>query len=216
MTLPSQKYVSRAAFKLKGALESLQKSESLQKETPSPVGRGPAGRICLDLGAAHGGFTQILLLHKARRVYAVDVGYGLLDYNLRNDHRVVSLERHDLRYLKMGWFLPEDIVTLRQDPYGLFISSDVSFLSSATVLQSLAQFHRQEMIPFEALILIKPQFEASQKTDRGILKDAKLRQEIVAKIAERAASYHFVVEKILPAAISGRKGNQEYLLYIRR
>ena len=191
-----KEYVSRAAYKLLGALRDFALS--------------PEGRVCLDLGAAHGGFTQVLLERGAVRVYALDVAYGMIDYGLRRDERVVMLERRNARRLAADWLLPEDLAR----PDGLFVTSDLSFISLRSVLPALAELARALAGPLEGVLLIKPQFEASERTEKGVLRDPEAREAVLADVMEAARGLGFVLEGPVPADITGEKGNQEYAVRV--
>ena len=183
------RFVSRGGEKLAAALDHF--------------GVAPAGKVALDAGASTGGFTQALLLRGALRVYAVDVGYGQLDQSLRRDPRVVSLERQNLRLLPRE-AVPEliDLITL-----------DLSFISLTLVLPRLREFLRPGG---EVLAMVKPQFEVGKgKVGKGgVVRDPKLQQEAVAKVAAAAAASGFQVSPAFPSPLKGPKGNQEYFLYL--
>ncbi len=144
-----------------------------------------------------------LLTRGARKVYAVDVGYGQLDQSLRRDPRVVSLERQNLR------LLPREAVP---EPIDL-ITLDLSFISLTLVLPRLREFLRPGG---EALAMVKPQFEVGKgKVGKGgVVRDPKLQQEAVAKVAAAAAALGFQVSPAFPSPLKGPKGNQEYFLYL--
>ena len=206
-------YPSRAAYKLRYALDNLRVRHHITIQD----------RLCLDLGCAHGGFVQILLEEGARRIYAVDVGYGILDYTLRIDPRVVVRERHNLRYLSLDWFCTADRQILNAsselnttNANVLFCTCDVSFISSATVLHTLAHFHAASSFKLELLLLVKPQFEASRLTQKGVIHEETLRQKLVAQVTEKAIQYDFRVIETIPVLPRGAKGNQEYILYAER
>ncbi len=204
----SKKYPSRAAHKLLFALEKLREHCVIDISQ----------RVCLDLGSAQGGFVHVLLDEGARCVYAVDVAYGILDYNLRTNKSVIPKERKNLRSLSPAWFRQEDYAyllqkRLRPHRQALFCTCDVSFISSAAVLNVLSYFHKQTQIPIELMLLIKPQFEASKWTQKGILSDAALRQSLVDRRLEDAAKKGFSIQNCLAVEPKGRQGNQEYMLY---
>ncbi|MCL4503972.1 MAG: TlyA family rRNA (cytidine-2'-O)-methyltransferase, partial [Deltaproteobacteria bacterium] len=142
----------------------------------------PAGKVALDAGASTGGFTQVLLSRGAVKVYAVDVGYGQLDQSLRRDPRVISLERQNLRLLPRE-AIPEpiDLITL-----------DLSFISLTLVLPKVRDFLRAGG---EVLAMVKPQFEVGKgKVGKGgVVRDPKLQQEAVARVAAAAAALGFRV-----------------------
>jgi 23S rRNA (cytidine1920-2'-O)/16S rRNA (cytidine1409-2'-O)-methyltransferase len=184
-------FVSRGGEKLAGALDHFHLS--------------PAGKVVLDAGASTGGFTHCLLSRGARRVYAVDVGYGQLDATLRRDPRVVVLERVNIRHLPPA-AVPEpvDLATL-----------DLSFISLTLVLPKILEF----LAPGgEILALVKPQFEVGkgQVGKGGVVRDPKLQEEAVHKVAAAAAALGLEVSPAFPAPLRGPKGNQEYFLYLIR
>ncbi len=183
------RFVSRGGEKLAAALDHF--------------GVSPAGKAALDAGASTGGFTQVLLLGGATKVYAVDVGYGQLDQSLRRDPRVISLERRNLR------LLPREAVP---EPIDL-ITLDLSFISLTLVLPRLREFLRPGG---EVLAMVKPQFEVGKgKVGKGgVVRDPKLQQEAVAKVAAAAAASGFQVSPAFPSPLKGPKGNQEYFLYL--
>lgn len=186
---PAPQYVSRGGEKLAAALDHFRVS--------------PAGKVALDAGASTGGFTQVLLLGGAAKVYAVDVGYGQLAPTLRGDPRVVALERQNLRLLARE-AVPE--------PLDL-ISLDLSFISLTLVLPRLREFLRPGG---EILALVKPQFEVGKgKVGKGgVVREAALQQEAVAKVTAAAAALGFQVSPAFPSPLKGPKGNQEYFLYL--
>jgi len=184
-------FVSRGGEKLAGALDHFQVH--------------PAGRVALDAGASTGGFTHCLLSRGARKVYAVDVGYGQLDPSLRRDPRVVALERVNLRHLPQE-AVPEpiDLATL-----------DLSFISLTLALPKIRELLR----PGGAVLaLVKPQFEVGkgQVGRGGVVRDPHLQMAAVQKVAAAAADLGFQVSPAFPAPLKGPKGNQEYFLYLIR
>ena len=182
-------FVSRGGEKLAGALDHFQVA--------------PEGRVALDVGASTGGFTHCLLTRGARKVYAVDVGYGQLDATLRNDPRVVVLERVNIRHLPKET-IPEliDLATL-----------DLSFISLTLVLPKILEFLRPGG---EIVAMVKPQFEVGkgQVGKGGVVRDPQLQQEAVQRVAAAAAALGFAVSPAFPAPLKGPKGNQEYFLYL--
>jgi len=183
----SQKYVSRGGLKLERALNEF--------------GIDVSGVIALDIGASTGGFTDCLLRQGARRVYAVDVGYGQLDWKLRNDPGVVVLEKINARYLK-----PEDIA----ENVNIAVV-DVSFISLTIVIPPLkALLH-----PGGRLVaLIKPQFEVGkgQVGKGGIVRDDAKHQEVIDKITSFLKQIGFTVQGVIPSPILGARGNKEFLI----
>jgi 23S rRNA (cytidine1920-2'-O)/16S rRNA (cytidine1409-2'-O)-methyltransferase len=164
----------------------------------------PRGRICLDVGASTGGFTDVLLERGARLVYAVDVGRDQLDARLRGRPEVVALEQTDIRAL--------DAQRLAEPPDLLVV--DVSFISLELVLPSALKLAR---FPAEFVALIKPQFEAGPAgVKKGIVRDPAVQARVCEKIAGLLASLGWKVEGVLPSPILGREGNREFLLGARR
>ncbi|MFH7319105.1 TlyA family RNA methyltransferase [Desulfurivibrio sp. D14AmB] len=182
-------FVSRGGLKLAGALDHF--------------AIDPAGLICLDIGASTGGFTDCLLQRGAARVYAVDVGYGQLAWKLRQDPRVVVMERTNARHLTPG-DLPE--------PMDLTVL-DASFISLKLLLPPLLALLR----PSAGIIaLIKPQFEVGKGRvgKGGVVRDQELHQEVVAALREFAQGLKLNWVGVVPSPILGPKGNREFLAYL--
>lgn len=180
-------YVGRGGLKLAGALDHFQLD--------------PAGRVGLDLGASTGGFTDVLIQRGAARVYAVDVGHNQLHNKLRQDDRVISLEKTDARDLS------PDLIP---DPVGALVA-DISFNSLARILAPAIAL----MAPGAwAALLIKPQFEAQahEVGEGGIVDDAALHQRICEEVSAAVASLGLEILGVIPAAVKGGYGNQEYML----
>src|SRR5262249_12072540 len=188
---PTRKYVSRGALKLESALEHF--DIDLHRKTG------------LDIGASTGGFTDCMLQRGAEKVYAVDVGYGQLDWKLRNDPRVVVLEKINAR------FLTRDQVRELVD----ICVVDVSFISLTLILPNAVALLKADGV---ILALIKPQFELqrSEVGKGGIVRDPRLRQKAQDKIVAFANDLGHVVAGIAPAAIEGADGNQEFFACIRK
>lgn len=185
---PGQEYVSRGGHKLAHALDVFAVS--------------PQGRTCADLGASTGGFTDCLLQRGAARVYAIDVGYGQLAWALRQDPRVVVMERTNARHLES---LPE--------PVDLIVG-DLSFISLRLILPTIA---RLGLPGSDAVLLIKPQFEAGPDGLRsgGLVKDEETRARAIAEVVDDARAQGFVVHGTVASPIAGAKsGNIEELLYV--
>jgi 23S rRNA (cytidine1920-2'-O)/16S rRNA (cytidine1409-2'-O)-methyltransferase len=183
---PAHPYVSRGGLKLSAALDHF--------------GIDPAGRMCLDVGASTGGFTQVLLERGARRVVAVDVGRGQLHDSLRNRSEVASFEQTDIRMLdpaRIGE--PPDLITI-----------DVSFISLKLVLRAITALAK----PVSQLVaLIKPQFEAGpERVTKGIVRDPQVHAEVCETISAFAASLGWRVRGVIPSPIEGGDGNREFLL----
>jgi 23S rRNA (cytidine1920-2'-O)/16S rRNA (cytidine1409-2'-O)-methyltransferase len=183
-------WVSRGALKLGAALDHF--------------GIHPAGRVCLDVGASTGGFTEVLRARGARRVYAVDVGHAQLHERLRGDAAVMSLEGTDIRVLDPTVFAePPDLAVI-----------DVSFISLKLVLPALERLLRR---PAQLVALIKPQFEAGRKhLKKGIVRDPAIQAAVCDDIAAFAAGHGWGVAGIIPSPIEGGEGNREFLLGARR
>lgn len=189
--LEGERFVSRGAYKLLTALERFSVSVT--------------GAVCLDAGASTGGFTDCLLQHGAARVYAVDVGHGQLHERLRADARVVSLERTNLRVAP-----PETI----PEPVDL-ATIDVSFISLTLALPPCLQWLK----PGGAVIaLIKPQFEVGPgQTRKGVVRDEAVRQAAVDAVTSFCVRrLGLELRGVVPSALLGPKGNQEYLALLRR
>jgi 23S rRNA (cytidine1920-2'-O)/16S rRNA (cytidine1409-2'-O)-methyltransferase len=193
-----QRYVSRGGFKLEAALRLWRVDL--------------AGRQCLDIGTSTGGFTDCMLQHGAAGVLAIDTGYGQIAEKLRRDPRVSLMERTNARYLKPG-DLPAGIT---------FVSMDVSFISATLVLPAvLAAVRAQQRAVVEAVILVKPQFEAGREHigKGGIVEDPAAHQfaidRVRATILELGATDVDLTDSPLLGGSGGGKGNREFLLYGR-
>jgi len=186
MATPAHPYVSRGALKLKAALDHFHFD--------------PAGRICLDVGASTGGFTELLLERGAAKVYAVDVGTGQLHAKLRGDSRVVSLEQTDIR----------KVTATQLDAQPDLVCIDVSFIPLTLVLPPALAL----AAPAAQLVaLIKPQFEAGpEHNKKGIVRDSAVQQAVCADIEALVASLGCKVVGIIPSPIEGGDGNREFLL----
>jgi 23S rRNA (cytidine1920-2'-O)/16S rRNA (cytidine1409-2'-O)-methyltransferase len=182
-------YVSRGGMKLKSALDSFHIAA--------------AGRVCLDVGASTGGFTDCLLQAGALRVYAIDVGTAQLDSRLKKDPRVVSREQTHAKLLKPEWFAPRPTLAVM----------DVSFISSAQVLPFVIPCLA---VPFEIIVLVKPQFEVGPKlAPRGVVRDPAVRLQAVDKIRAAAKALGLVEAGMLESPVVGPKGNHEFLLLLK-
>jgi len=158
------------------------------------------GKICADVGASTGGFTDVMLKNGAKKVYAIDVGYGQIDVSLRNDPRVVNREKVNARYLTAADF--EDVIE--------FVSIDVSFIPLKLILPAAATFVRGELVA-----LIKPQFEVG-KADvgkGGIVRDETKRAAAVDAVVTFAREIGFDVRGVIESPVKGAEGNVEYLMY---
>lgn len=185
------RYVSRGGLKLEAALDGF--------------GVSPAGRVCLDVGASTGGFSDCLLQREAAKVYAVDVGRGLLDPRARQDPRVVLIEEMNARYLSAAQ-VPE--------PVSLAVI-DVSFISLTLILPAVVLL----LAPgAEVLALVKPQFEAGREAvgKGGVVRDEAVRRACVDKVARAACELGLTEGGRMPSPVKGPKGNQEFFLHLRR
>ncbi|MFQ5886650.1 MAG: TlyA family RNA methyltransferase [Anaerolineae bacterium] len=182
-------YVSRGGLKLVEALNRFQ--------------LGVSGLICADVGASTGGFTDCLLQHAAAKVYAIDVGYGQLAWELRQDPRVVVLERTNIRYLES---LPEpiDLATI-----------DVSFISLELVLPPTLNFLKPEG---QIIALVKPQFEAGRKQigKGGVVKDPEVHRQVLHRVARVAQDLGLRILGLIPSPLLGPAGNAEFFIYLTR
>lgn len=183
------KYVSRGGLKLEKAMSSF----ALSLE----------GCVCGDIGASTGGFTDCMLQNGAKKVYAVDVGYGQLDWKLRNDARVVSLERTNARTLT------HEQISEELD----FASVDVSFISLKLILPALARVLKEDG---RAVCLVKPQFEAGKDKvgKKGVVRDSAVHREVLEHFLDHARENDFAVLALDFSPIRGPEGNIEYLGYL--
>jgi 23S rRNA (cytidine1920-2'-O)/16S rRNA (cytidine1409-2'-O)-methyltransferase len=184
-------YVSRGALKLAQGLEAFDID--------------PTGFTCIDIGASTGGFTDLLLRRGAKRVYAIDVGYGQLAWTIRQDERVVVLERENVRNMELS-LVPE--------PCDLAVI-DVSFISLTLVLPRTAELLRHP-VGKPIIVLVKPQFEVGRDLvgRGGVVKDEAVRRSAVDKIRTWAASHDLVAGEDVESPIKGPAGNVEYLLHL--
>jgi 23S rRNA (cytidine1920-2'-O)/16S rRNA (cytidine1409-2'-O)-methyltransferase len=180
-------YASRGGYKLAGALEKF--------------GVVVHGRVCADVGACTGGFTDVLLQQGAARVYAIDVGYGQLDWALRQDERVVVMERTNARYVEA---LAEPVS---------FVCIDVSFISLRLILPAVQKWLTPEG---EVVALIKPQFEAGKKLvgKGGVVRDTAVRQQVVDELCLWVTEAGWQVQGLVESSIQGADGNVEYLIWL--
>lgn len=187
----SLKYVSRGGLKLEKAVERF--DFSLEE------------KICMDIGASTGGFTDCMLQNGAKKVYSVDVGHGQLDWKLRNDARVVCMEKTNFRYM-----VPSDIEDVPD-----FASVDVSFISLTKILLPARALLKNQG---EMVCLIKPQFEAGRDKvgKKGVVREPEIHEEVVCKIIDYADAVGFDVLHLDYSPIKGPEGNIEYLVHIRK
>lgn len=184
-------YVSRGGLKLEKAMQ----------EFPISL----AGKICMDVGASTGGFTDCMLQNGAVKVYSVDVGYGQLAWKLRTDERVVNLERTNFRYATREQ-IPDEID---------FASVDVSFISLKHILPNLNALLADDG---QAVCLIKPQFEAGKEKvgKKGVVRDLAVHLEVVENVIDLATANGFSVCGLQFSPIKGPEGNIEYLIYLKK
>jgi 23S rRNA (cytidine1920-2'-O)/16S rRNA (cytidine1409-2'-O)-methyltransferase len=184
------RYASRGGLKLEGAL--------------ADFGATPEGKVCLDVGSSTGGFTDCLLQHGASKVYAVDVTIDQLDWKLRKDARVITIECN-ARYLA-----PKDIAE-----HADFVTMDVSFISVDKVLPAVVPLAAAGA---EFLILIKPQFELEKREvgKGGIVRDAALHQKAINRVTTAAALAGLEIIGVQPSRLPGTEGNQEFFLHARK
>ena len=184
-------YVSRGGLKLEKAL----------KVFPITL----TDKICMDIGASTGGFTDCMLQNGAAKVYSVDVGYGQLDWKLRQDDRVVCMEKTNFRYMT-----PEDIPDVLD-----FASVDVSFISLDKILTPAYALLKDQG---EMVALIKPQFEAGREKvgKKGVVRDPKVHEEVISRIVRHADEVSFEVLDLSYSPIRGPEGNIEYLIHLKK
>lgn len=187
-TLP---YVSRGGLKLEKAMKQFDLVLT--------------DKVCMDIGASTGGFTDCMLQNGAKKVYSVDVGHGQLDWKLRNDDRVVCMEKTNFRYMAPGDI--EDILD--------FASVDVSFISLTKILLPARALLREKG---EMVCLIKPQFEAGKEKvgKKGVVKDPDIHNEVIKKVVDFADYIGFDILHLDFSPIKGPEGNIEYLVHIRK
>ena len=185
------KYVSRGGLKLEKALKVFDLNL--------------CDLVCVDIGASTGGFTDCMLQNGAGKVYSIDVGYGQFDWGLRNDSRVVCMEKTNFRYLK-----PEDLGE-KVD----FASCDVSFISLSKILPAAYDIIKDKG---EMVCLIKPQFEAGRDKvgKKGVVRELETHREVIANVFSYAIQCGFFIKGLDFSPIKGPEGNIEYLMYLRK
>lgn len=185
------KYVSRGGLKLEKAIRQF--------------GVCVSGKVCMDVGASTGGFTDCMLQNGAAKVYAIDVGTNQLEEKLSEDRRVISMEQTNIRYVT-----PQDI----GQPVD-FVSIDVAFISLSKVLLPVYKLMAEHS---ELVCLIKPQFEAGKERigKKGVVRDRKIQEEVIIEVANIAAAANFELLGLDYSPIKGPEGNIEYLLYARK
>ena len=187
-TLP---YVSRGGLKLEKAMQKFPITLS--------------GKVCMDVGSSTGGFTDCMLQNGATKVYAIDVGHGQLAWKLRNDERVVCMEKTNIRYV-----VPEDI-----DELAAFSSIDVSFISLTKVLLPVKNLLTEDG---QVVCLIKPQFEAGREKvgKKGVVRDRAVHEEVIRMVMDYASSIDFYPLALDFSPGKGPEGNIEYLLFLSK
>lgn len=204
---PAERVTSDAPLRLKGEINPYVSRGGLKLAAAlAAFAVDPAGKTCVDVGASTGGFTDCLLQHGARRVYAVDVGYGQLAWTLREDPRVVSLERQNVRTL------PREAIAEAVD----LVVADASFISLRLVLPKVGELLEPGG---QAVVLVKPQFEVGKDLvgKGGVVRDVRLRQEALEGICQFAQASGFEVLGTLESPVPGaKKGNVEYLVHLNR
>ena len=185
------KYVSRGGLKLEKAIEVF--------------GISPEGKVCMDIGASTGGFTDCMLQNGAQKVFAVDVGHGQLDWKLRNDPRVICMEKTNIRYVT-----PADIGEMLD-----MASIDVSFISLSKVLPAAYALLKDGG---EIAALIKPQFEAGREKvgKKGVVRDKDVHAEVIRSAFDYAHGNGFRILDLTFSPIKGPEGNIEYLYYLKK
>lgn len=194
IAVKSMPYVSRGGFKLKKALDTF----------PVKV----AGRICFDAGASTGGFTDCLLQNGAEFVYAVDVGYGQLDWKIRSNIKVKPIERTNLKICTFSDIYEEG------EPCADLLVSDLSFISLTKVMENLKKLLNPEF--HEMLCLIKPQFEAGKdKVEKGgVVRNKQTHKEVLENVINFAKNLNYLVKGLTYSSIKGPSGNIEYLVWL--
>ena len=187
-TLP---YVSRGGLKLEKAMQKFPITLS--------------GKVCMDVDSSTGGFTDCMLQNGATKVYAIDVGHGQLAWKLRNDERVVCMEKTNIRYV-----VPEDI-----DELAAFSSIDVSFISLTKVLLPVKNLLTEDG---QVVCLIKPQFEAGREKvgKKGVVRDRAVHEEVIRMVMDYASSIDFYPLALDFSPVKGPEGNIEYLLFLSK
>ena len=194
IVVKSMPYVSRGGFKLKKALDTF----------PVII----KDRICFDAGASTGGFTDCLLQNGAKFVYAADVGYGQLDWKIRSDKRVKTIEKTNLKICDFSDIYDEN------EPIADLLVSDLSFISLTKVLGNLKKLLHPEN--HEMICLIKPQFEAGkEKVEKGgVVRDPQTHNEVIKNVVDFAKTLGYKIKGLTYSSIKGPSGNIEYLIWL--
>lgn len=191
--IESMPYVSRGGFKLEKAIKSF--NIDLKN------------KICLDAGASTGGFTDCMLQNGASKVYAVDVGYGQLDWKLRSDDRVVTIERTNIKNCSI-----EDVYA-ESEKSAQFLAADLSFISLNKVLDNMKNLLKE----YELVLLIKPQFEAGRENIEkgGVVRNKSVHVDVINKVIEYAQGLNLFAQDLAYSPITGPAGNIEYVIYLK-
>jgi len=165
------------------------------------------GRVCADVGASTGGFTDCLLQHGAYRVYAIDVGRGILDWKLRQDPRVVVMERTNARFIE---HLPEPVQV---------VTVDVSFISLKIILEAVKDWFASPGLQLEGSViaLVKPQFEAGRQEvnrGKGVIRDPSVHRQVLTDVLSNAQELGYSLRGLIRSPLTGPKGNQEFLAWL--
>ena len=194
IVVKSMPYVSRGGFKLKKALDAFNFNVE--------------GRICFDAGASTGGFTDCLLQNGAKFVYAVDVGYGQLDWKIRSDNRVKIIEKTNLKICEYSDIYEDN------EPVADLLVSDLSFISLTRFLENLKKLMDPNF--HEMICLIKPQFEAGkEKVEKGgVVRDKKVHSEVIENVINFAKNLGYSIKGLTYSSIKGPSGNIEYLVWL--
>ena len=194
IVVKSMPFVSRGGFKLKKAIDTFLPEIS--------------GRVCFDAGASTGGFTDCLLQNGAKYVYAVDVGYGQLDWKIRSDERVKTIEKTNLKICDFSEIYEEG------DEIADLLVSDLSFISLTKVLENLKRLLNPDF--HEMICLIKPQFEAGKdKIEKGgVVRDKITHIDVITNVIEFAKSLNYSIKGLTYSSIKGPAGNIEYLVWL--
>ncbi len=184
------RYVSRGGEKLEAALSAFDLDDL-------------KGKVCVDVGASTGGFTDCLLQHGAAKVYAVDVGYGVLDWKMRNDPRVVVMERTNARHVT-GF---DDLIQL--------VTIDASFISLGVLLPVIRKWFSEDA---EVIALIKPQFEAGRSESargKGVIRDPLVHHQVLTRVLANCNQEGFQIHGLIRSPLTGPKGNIEFLVHLK-
>ena len=188
----TQNYVGRGGIKMEKPLKEFNIN--------------PVDRVCLDIGASTGGFTDCLLQNGAKLVYAIDVGYGQLEEKLRKDPRVINIEKTNVRYLT------PDVLYHENKEIADLAVIDVSFISLLKILEPVRNLLKPEK---EIIALIKPQFEAGPKYVRkGVIRSEDIHEKVLAEVSEAIKLMGFNIINLIESPIKGRKGNKEFFIYL--